>query len=158
MQFSAFEAYAAQVGTTVSVIPEAQNSDYESGIAHIGGETWHIRTARNTPNKPGAFVAFWQRDVNGLTIPFDESDPAAGLLVFVEQQGSRRGVFRFTGAHLAELGITSGGSPGKRGFRVYPSWCAGLNSQATATQRSQASAFQEYSTLSEPPKRTPHEA
>ena len=143
MQFSAFEAYAAEVGTTVAVTPETQNSDYESGIAHIGGEAWHIRTARNTPTKPGAFVAFWQRDADGTTTPFSDDDLAAGLLVFVEQQG-RRGVFRFTGAHLADLGITSGGRTGKRGFRVYPSWCAGLNSQATAAQRAQASAFQEY--------------
>lgn len=143
MQFSAFEAYAAEVGATVAVTPETQNSDYESGIAQICDEAWHIRTARNTPTKPGAFVAFWQRDAGGTTTPFSDDDLAAGLLVFVEQQG-RRGVFRFTGAHLAELGITSGRRPGKRGFRVYPSWCAGLNTQATATQRAQAPAFQEF--------------
>lgn len=143
MQFSAFEAYAAEVGATVAVTPETQNSDYESGIAQICDEAWHIRTARNTPTKPGAFVAFWQRDADGTTTPFSDDDLAAGLLVFVEQQG-RRGVFRFTGAHLAELGITSGRRPGKRGFRVYPSWCAGLNTQATATQRAQAPAFQEF--------------
>lgn len=143
MQFSAVEAYAVEVGTSVVVTPEAQNSDYESGIAHIGGEAWHIRTARNTPTKPGAFVAFWRRDVDGTTTPFSDDNLVAGLLVFVGQQG-RRGVFRFTGAHLAELGITSGIGSGKRGFRVYPGWCAGLNSQAAATQRAQASAFEEY--------------
>jgi hypothetical protein len=144
VRFSAFEAYAAEVATTVAVTPETQNGDYESGIAHIGGEAWHIRTARNTPTKPGAFVAFWQRDADGTTMPFSDDDAASGLLVFVEQLG-RRGVFRFTGAHLAELGITSGRRVGKRGFRVYPSWCAGLNPQATATQRAQASAFRELS-------------
>jgi hypothetical protein len=143
VQFSAFEAYAAEVAMTVAVTPETQNSDYESGIARIGGESWHIRTARSTPTKPGAFVAFWQRDVDGTTTPFSDDDPAWGLLVFVAQQG-RRGVFRFTGAHLAELGITSGARAGKRGFRVYPSWCAGLNSQARAAQRAQAPAFGEY--------------
>ncbi|WP_430336138.1 MepB family protein [Rhodococcus sp. ACT016] len=143
MQFSAFETYAAELGMAVAVTPEMQNSDYESGVAQIGDEMWHIRTARITPTKPGAFVAFWQRDSGGTTMPFSDDDLAAGLCVFVEQQG-RRGVFRFTGAHLAELGITSGSRPGKRGFRVYPSWCTGLNTQATATQRAQASAFQEY--------------
>ena len=143
MQFSAFEAYAALVGTTAAVAPETQNSDYESGIVQLGGKAWHIRTARNTPTKPGAFVAFWRRGADGGTLPFRDDDLAAGLLVFVEQQG-RNGVFRFTGAHLAALGITSGGRSGKRGFRVYPSWCAGLNPQATATQRAQASAFQGY--------------
>ncbi|OCI32910.1 MepB family protein [Oerskovia enterophila] len=143
MQFSAFETYAAEVGVTFAATPETQNGDYESGIAQIGGVAWHIRTARNTPTKPGAFVGFWQRAVDGTTTPFSDDDLAVGLLVFVEQQ-DRRGVFRFTGAHLAELGITSGRQPGKRGFRVYPSWCAGLNTQAAATQRAQAPAFEEY--------------
>lgn len=143
MQFSAFEAYAAEVGVPVTVTPEMQNGDYESGIAQICGEAWHIRTARNTPTKPGAFVAFWRRDADGTTTPFSDDDLAAGLFVFVEQQG-RRGMFRFTAAHLAELGITSGRLPGKRGFRIYPSWCVGLNPQATATQHAQACAFREY--------------
>lgn len=143
MRFDAFEAYAAEVGIAVAVTPETQNSDYESGIAQISDETWHIRTARNTPTKPGAFVAFWRRDADGATTPFVDDDLSAGLLVFVQQQG-RRGVFQFTGDHLAELGVTAGRRPGKRGFRVYPSWCAGLNAQAAATQRSQAFAFREY--------------
>lgn len=143
MQFNAFAVYSARVGLAAEVIPEMQNSDYESGIVQIGAEAWHIRTARNTPTKPGAFVAFWQRNAEGNTTPFSDDDRAAGLLVFVERH-DRRGVFRFTGAHLTELGITSGRRPGKRGFRVYPSWCAGLNVQATTTQRAQAPAFQEF--------------
>lgn len=143
MQFNAFAVYSAGVGVTGEVVPETQNSDYESGIVQIGDEAWHIRTARNTPTKPGAFVAFWQRDAEGNTVPFSDGDPAAGLLVFVEQH-DRRGVFRFTSAHLSALGITSGRRSGKRGFRVYPSWCADLNVQATTTQRDQASAFQEF--------------
>jgi hypothetical protein len=143
MQFSAFAVYSAAVGLAAEVTPEMQDSDYESGLVQIGDEAWHIRTARTTPTKPGAFVAFWQRDIKGNTTPFSDDDPAAGLLVFVEQH-DRRGVFRFTRAHLTELGITSGRRPGKRGFRVYPSWCAGLNAQATTTQRAQAHAFEEF--------------
>ena len=143
MRFTAFAAYSAAVGVTAEVSPETQNGDYESGIVRIGGEAWHIRTARNTPTKPGAFVAFWQRDAQGNTTPFSDDGPAAGLLVFVEKH-DRRGVFRFTGVHLTELGVTAGRRPGKRGFRVYPSWCAGLNIQAASTQRAQAPAFREY--------------
>ncbi|MCI1635496.1 MAG: MepB family protein [Bifidobacterium sp.] len=52
-------------------------------------------------------------------------------------------MFRFTKEHLEELGITTGIHPGKRGFRVYPSWCMGLNTGAINTQRKQARAFQE---------------
>lgn len=141
--FSAFEAYAAVSGISSSVVPEAQNSDYESGLVEIDGEMWHVRTARNTPTKPGAFVAFWRRDESGETAPFEADDPAAGLLVFVEQDG-RRGVFRFAARDLAALGITAGKRAGKRGFRLYPRWCEGLNPQATATQRAQAPTFQEY--------------
>jgi hypothetical protein len=116
MQFNSFAVYSAAVDVIAEVIPEIQNGDYESGIVQIAQEAWHIRTARNTPTKPGAFVAFWQRDAKGNTTPFGDDDPCAGLLVFVEQR-DRRGVFRFTGAHLNELGITSGRQPGKRGFR-----------------------------------------
>lgn len=126
-----------------SVVAEPQGSDYESGIVHIDGAEWHIRTARNTPTKPGAFLAFWRRGADGATVPFGSNDLGAGLLAFTGWQG-RRGVFRFTAAHLAELGVASGAGPGKRGFRVYPPWCTGLNRQAAATQRAQASAFQEY--------------
>lgn len=143
MLFSALEEYAAVLGEPFTVTPEAQNSDYESGVAHLWGASWHVRTARITPTKPGAFLAFWHRDDDGATAPFGRQDVGAGLLVFVKEEG-RRGVFRFTDAHLEELGITAGARPGKRGFRVYPSWCEGLNPQAAKSQRAQAPAFQEY--------------
>lgn len=144
MIFRAFKAYISAVGITATVVThETQSSDYESGIAGIREELWHIRTARTTPTKPGAFVAFWTRGADGVTMPFAADNVSAGLLVFVEQL-DRRGVFRFTAAHLAELGVTSEVRPGKRGFRVYPSWCTQLNATALATQRAQASAFQEF--------------
>lgn len=143
MLFSALEDYAAHLGEPVSVTPEEQNSDYASGLAHFQGASWHVRTARITPTKPGAFLAFWRRDIDGTTAPFGRDDAGAGLLVFVEDEG-RRGVFRFTAAHLEVLGIITGDRPGKRGFRVYPAWCEELNPQATRSQRAQAPAFQEY--------------
>lgn len=36
MQFNAFAAYSATVGLAAEVIPEVQNSDYESGIVQFG--------------------------------------------------------------------------------------------------------------------------
>ena len=143
MTFSAFETYTATFGITASVTPEAQNSDYEAGLARIGAEYWHIRTARTTPTKPGAFLAFWTRNADGVTTPFSTGAVHAGLLVFVEQDGER-GVFRFTASHLAKLGVTSDPAAGKRGFRVYPDWCMHLNATATATQRAQSAAFQAF--------------
>jgi hypothetical protein len=143
MRFGAFEEYTRVMGLTMTVTPEPQNSDYESGLARIDDEQWHIRTARTTSVKPGGFVAFWRRSATGETAPFTDEDRAAGLLVFVEQH-DHRGLFRITGDHLSRLGITAGKSAGMRGFRVYPDWCAGLNSQAARTQRAQAPAFERY--------------
>lgn len=143
MKFSAFQGYASAMGIPVVVSPEAQNSDYESGLALIGGQYWHIRTGRNTPNKPGAFVAFWRRDAQGTTEPFSDAEIDAGLLLFVHHQ-DQRGVFRFTVEHLAQLGSSRSNGPGKRGFRVYPPWCTALNAQATVTQRAQNPAFSTY--------------
>lgn len=145
MAFTAFEQYVAHAFGSAdcvrSVVPEEQNSDYESGLAVIDDERWHIRTARNTPKKPGAFVAVWSRDAAGNTVPLPMDDPARGLLVFVTD-GERRGVFRFTAEHLRGLGVTATARrPGKRGFRVYPAWCRDLNERAAASQAAQASAF-----------------
>ncbi len=120
---------------------EEQNTDYEAGLVAIGAETWRIRTARVTPTKPGAFVAVWRRDDDGVTRPFVADEVHDGLLVFV-RDGTRFGVFRFTPAHLTDLGVTrTDRSPGKRGFRVYPNWCDELNAQAVRTQVAQSAAF-----------------
>lgn len=123
------------------VTPEQQGSNYEAGVALIDGQLWRVRTARITPTKPGAFVAVWRRAESGDTEPFPETDTVMGLLVFVDD-GPMSGVFRFSQAHLARLGVTSGPvRAGKRGFRVYPEWCAGLNPTAMKAQADQASAW-----------------
>jgi hypothetical protein len=143
MQFQMFEDYARQHGLNMDVVPESQTSDYESGVVTMEGASWHIRTARNTPTKPGAFVAFWRRDKSGETAPFNADEVAAGLMVFVASN-QQRGVFRFTAEHLEELGVTRGKHAGKRGFRVYPAWSTDLNPQAAATQRAQMAAFSQF--------------
>lgn len=145
MRFSAFGWYVEHVlgrqDGLVRVEPEEQNSDYESGTTTIDGQRWRLRTARVTATKPGAFVAVWRRSRQGNTEPFPADESVAGLAVFVEQ-GANRGVFWFTGEHLRELGITSSErQAGKRGFRVYPAWCAGLNREAARSQAAQAAAF-----------------
>ena len=120
---------------------EEQNSDYEAGVVMLDDSLWRLRTARVTPTKPGAFVAAWKRDESGGTTPFTEHDEALGLMVFVRDD-EQFGVFRFTNPHLLKLGVlASATSTGKRGFRVYPSWSAGLNPQASRTQHRQSEAF-----------------
>ena len=140
----AFERYARDVlapaGIPWSVGGDATNEDYEGAVAQLGDQRWRVRTARITPRKPGAFLAFWRRAADGSTAPFP-ADAQDGLLVLVDD-GGRRGGFSFTADQLERLGITSSaGHPGKRGFRVYPAWSADLNPQAARTQRSQAPAF-----------------
>lgn len=146
MHFSAFKRYQKSNKELIpgQVYPhsEDQRGEYESGLVCIGDELWRIRTAKITPTRPGAFVAVWKRDEEGETRPFDVDDITVGLMVFV-QDGEHFGVFRFTVAQPVLLGVTrSEAKPGKRGFRVYPSWSIGLNAQATRTQALQAPAFE----------------
>lgn len=150
MNFQAFKRFLdlspASATAQLVVQVEEQNSDYESGVARIGEEQWRIRTARVTPTKPGAFVAAWKRGDGGSTRPFTADESLSGLLVFVEEDQQRFGVFQFTKAHLIALGyVRSELHPGKRGFRVYPAWCTELNPQASRTQRAQGDAFSELS-------------
>ncbi|WGD36793.1 MepB family protein [Lysinibacter sp. HNR] len=145
VQFTAFYRYVELLGEEAPEYEapqlEPQNSNYQSGVVRLNGELWRIRTARVTPTKPGAFVAVWKRNERGKTQPFDTDDPATGLLVFVEER-DRFGVFRFQACQLEIMGITASVSqPGKRGFRLYPSWCRALNTQAAHTQHEQALAF-----------------
>lgn len=145
MRFTAlarfFDIVGDQYGEPGAPQPEEQNGEYESGILAIGPEVWRVRTARVTPKKPGAFVAVWQRAEAGETRPFASDNGAAGLLVFV-QEGERFGVFRFAAPQLESLGVTRTSSqPGKRGFRVYPSWSENLNRQAARTQDAQFASF-----------------
>ena len=145
MQFRAlskfFDIVGDRYGTPGVSQPEEQNGEYESGTVTIGAELWRVRTARVTPKKPGAFVAVWQRDEAGETVPFTAEEDIDGLLVFIDDAG-RFGVFRFTALHLESLGVTrSSEYPGKRGFRLYPSRSENLNSQARRTQKAQSAAF-----------------
>jgi len=142
---SAFDWYVQHVlnvaGCVVSTTPEPENAGYGASMANIDGQRWRVRTARVTPTKAGAFVSVWRRSAGGGTEPFPASEGVHGLLVFVLDQ-DRRGLFRFTSAHLRDLGVASAdGCSGKRGFRVYPEWSEGLNAQARRTQRAQAAAF-----------------
>lgn len=146
MSFSAFQDFVTLVdgryGDPGEPHAEDQNGDYESGTVVLGTKTWRIRTARITPKKSGAFVAVWCRDEQGDTRPFDSSESISGLLVFVREE-QHFGVFRFSTDMLERMGVTrSERHPGKRGFRVYPSWSSGLNRHAQKAQRDQVSVFE----------------
>ncbi|CCQ16224.1 putative uncharacterized protein [Rhodococcus sp. AW25M09] len=144
MQEAAFDWYAREIldstGTSAIVHGDTTNAEYDGLIAQIHGERWRVRTARETPRKPGLFLAFWRRGADGTTEPFRSTDQD-GLLVLIDAGGRRAG-FRFAADQLDRLGITaSAAHPGKRGFRVYPAWSTGLNPQASRTQKQHAAAF-----------------
>lgn len=145
MRFGALTYYMRYRAINDFVVEdEPESSGYESGIVKFSDGAWRVRTARVTPTKPGAFVAVWKRGASGETEPFSEADSAQGLMVFVEHH-SQRGVFTFPKRALVELGIiTASTSTGKRGFRLYPSWCTDLNRQALRTQGAQAPYFERY--------------
>ncbi|NQD42661.1 metallopeptidase [Glutamicibacter halophytocola] len=142
MKYTALERYCLVTGHTHSgVTPDEQQSDYQAGVAEIDGQLWRIRTARITPTKSGGFVAIWKRDNTGTTAPYEFDERLHGVLVFIEE-GKNFGVFRFAQQHLERLGVfASTSSPGKRGFRIYPSWTTGLKGQAKKSQESQLPAF-----------------
>lgn len=128
-------------GIEYRLTPEPDNAAYSAAILTVGDVRLRVREARVTPTKPGAFVSVWRRSPHGGAEPFPAADAVAGLLVLVADS-PLAGVFHFTPEHLAALGVTSTPTtPGKRGFRVYPPWCDGLNPQASRTQRAQAAAF-----------------
>ena len=98
------------------------------------------RKAKITPKKVGCFVALWKRDSEGKTIPFDASDLFDFYLIEVEDD-INKGIFVFSKSILIQNKILSSDKEGKRGFRLYPSWCVSLNSQAMKTQNWQLPYF-----------------
>ncbi|TAP24527.1 MULTISPECIES: MepB family protein [Micrococcaceae] len=142
LKYTVLERYCLLTGQEHSELTaEEQHSDYQAGVTEIDGQRWRIRTARITPTKSGGFVAIWQRDATGATVPFESEVGLHGVMVFIEE-AEHFGVFRFTQQHLEALGVfASANAPGKRGFRVYPSWTTGLKGQAKKSQDEQLPAF-----------------
>lgn len=142
LKYTALERYCRLTGQKHSeVMSEEQQSDYQAGISEIDGQLWRIRTARITPTKSGGFVAIWRRDTTGTTAPYESEEGFQGVMVFIAE-ADHFGVFRFTQQHLEHLGVfASASAPGKRGFRVYPSWTTGLKGQAKKSQEAQLPAF-----------------
>ena len=92
-----------------------------------------FRSAKVTPTKSGAFVTLWKRDENGATRPYSFADRIETFIVAASVPDGY-GYFTFTAAVLADRGIlATGGSPGKRGFRLYTPWDTGLNKNASTT-------------------------
>ena len=116
----------------------------------MGKNTFIFRKAKITPKKTGQFVSLWCRDeTSGSTRPFHESEILQGAIIYVADP-SQDGLFLFSKKTLINQKIISdisGQSPGKRGFRLYPSWDTPSNNQARKSQAWQLQSFHSETTF-----------
>lgn len=126
---------------------EKESQEYGACKFEINGLKIISRNAKITPKKAGQFVTSWKRSTDGITQPFEESDPF-DLLVINVQLDQQLGQFVFPKSILKEKGILSTSKKdGKRGFRVYPSWDQPLSKQAIKTQAWQIQFFVNFPSL-----------
>jgi len=124
-------------------VAEKESQEYAACTFLLNGLWVKFRSAKITPTKTGQFVTLWKRDEEGITQPHDGSDDI-NLFIISTRKDDCAGYFIFPKSVLLEKGILSGkNKPGKRGFRVYPSWDKAENKQAQASQRWQLMYFLE---------------
>lgn len=112
---------------------EIEAKDYFGCDFTISNLKIKYRKAKITPIKSGAFVALWKRNSIGKTIPFEVSD-SFDFYIFEIEDACQKGLFVFPKLVLEKHNILSAEKEGKRGFRLYPTWCESLNKQAIKTQ------------------------
>ncbi len=120
----------------LDAVPES--SKYEALVFGLDEKNVVYRKGKVTPDRPGAYLAVWQRPssptLNGnKPIPL-KSNELDYLFVRVQEQSSvtsteasmnnpQYGIFIFPVSLLIEKGIVSSvNSKGKTGFRVFPPW------------------------------------
>jgi hypothetical protein len=125
---------------------ELEGKEYDSCKFELNGSIVILsRTAKITPTKIGQFVTLWKRDNSRITTPHSISDEFDFVTINVKN-GADFGQFVFPKSALANHGIVANENhKGKRGFRVYPSWTAPNNRQASATQKWQLKCFYDIS-------------
>jgi len=133
-----------------SIIPEAESRDYNAHTFFINNSFVHYRSAKITPTKAGQFVTLWKRNADGPIQPLSAAD-AFDLCIIATQHANHFGQFIFTKDILSKHGILASTlRDGKRGFRVYLPWDAGLNKQAQKTQQWQLNHFIDLSADQQP--------
>lgn len=122
-------------------IPEAESAAYAAYRFTVDGLSIRFRAAKTTPTKIGQFVTVWQRTAGGPIRPFDAADPV-DLIVVSARHHHHVGQFVFPMDVLRHQDVVStNGSGGKRGFRVYPPWVTTTNRQAGTAQAWQVRHF-----------------
>ena len=149
---SAIEHVYRPAGMTVTVQPkkEPENAEYGGCTFKLDDRSVTFRIGKITPQRPGNFVALYDR-VRGITVPVDTRYREIDFLVVdvSDQKAANRGQFVFPKATLLKRGIISNGlteqdrlnrKKGKLSFRVFPPW-ANPKPTAVKTQKWQGSFF-----------------
>ena len=124
-----------------SVQMMSEKNEYSACTFIIGDKRIIYREAKVTPKKIGLFVAIWQRNTVGVTVPYHVEDEFDYMMIGVKTD-TDLGYFLFPKAVLVNLGIISTETKeGKRGMRIYPNLEEGMNKQALKTYQSQVSFF-----------------
>ncbi|MCF2132289.1 MepB family protein [Strepomyces sp. STD 3.1] len=123
---------------------EAQNSDYGAGIFQLNSKSVRFRVAKNTPNKIGQFVSFWEKDEAHKNQAFSYEKATDLLVINIFTSKDRFGQFVFPKEVLVKQKILKTGSTkGKMAIRVYPIWDKPTSKQAIETQKWQLEYFVE---------------
>ncbi len=124
-----------------SVIYDEFSEDYEGLLLELEGRIYRSRLAKKTPKKSGYFVAFWEKDSQGINQPYSFDNYPEKLIVTV-LDGDFRGQFIIPRKVLLDKKILKGiNSKGKMAMRFYPSWENSLNKTAKTTQEWQCQYF-----------------
>ena len=126
-----------------NVQSELESQEYFAHNFELNKQKVKFRMAKITPTKTGQFVTIWKRNENGITEPYNVSDELE-LYLIGTRQGTKLGLFIFSKTVLCDNKIlTNNETVGKRGIRVYPTWCLTKNKQAQKTQDWQSKCFVE---------------
>jgi hypothetical protein len=124
-----------------SLIFHLEGAAYSACSFELNGYKVEHRVSKTTPAKSGQFVTIWKRGMEGITVPFDNSDDI-DFVVITSRSGENLGQFIFPKAILAKEGVFSkNGKFGKRGIRVYSPWDTTHSKQAAKTQGWQTKYF-----------------
>ncbi|MCC9042455.1 MepB family protein [Myroides sp. M-43] len=124
-----------------SVQMMSEKNEYSACSFILGDKRIIYREAKVTSKKIGFFVAIWQRNEIGVTVPYHVGDEFDYMMIGVKTD-TDLGYFLFPKVILVNLGIISTETKeGKRGMRIYPNLEEGMNKQALKTYQSQMSFF-----------------
>ncbi|PAK41134.1 MepB protein [Priestia megaterium] len=110
----------------------------------LNSKSVRFRVAKNTPNKIGQFVSFWEKDDAHKNQAFSYEKATDLLVINTFNSENRFGQFVFPKEVLVKQKILkTANTKGKMAIRVYPIWDKPTSKQAIETQKWQLEYFVE---------------